>query len=102
MVDSEPQNDQRTYFAAERTFLAWLRTGLGLRGIALPWRASVVFRERWGRVHLTPVNKQLVCPFSGVALVLIGVTVKLNAVVRQYIARPRIADGGMGCTKVAM
>jgi len=34
MVDSEPQNDQRTYFAAERTFLAWLRTGLGLRGIA--------------------------------------------------------------------
>jgi putative membrane protein len=26
-------DDPRTYFAAERTFLAWIRTGLGLMGV---------------------------------------------------------------------
>lgn len=28
-----PEHDPRTYFAAERTFLAWIRTGLGLMGV---------------------------------------------------------------------
>jgi putative membrane protein len=32
MPDS-PQQDPRVYFAAERTFLAWIRTGLGLMGV---------------------------------------------------------------------
>ena len=26
-------DDPRTYFAEERTFLAWIRTGLGLMGV---------------------------------------------------------------------
>ena len=28
-----PEQDPRVYFAAERTFLAWIRTGLGLKGV---------------------------------------------------------------------
>ena len=31
---AEPaERDPRVYFAAERTFLAWIRTGLGLMGV---------------------------------------------------------------------
>ena len=29
---SDPESDPRVYFAAERTFLAWIRTGLALMG----------------------------------------------------------------------
>jgi putative membrane protein len=29
----EPERDPRVYFAAERAFLAWIRTGLGLMGV---------------------------------------------------------------------
>lgn len=31
-MDAVPEQDPRVYFAAERTFLAWLRTGLALMG----------------------------------------------------------------------
>lgn len=30
---TNPEEDPRVYFAAERTLLAWLRTGLGLIGV---------------------------------------------------------------------
>jgi putative membrane protein len=32
-MDKPAEEDPRVYFAAERTFLAWIRTGLGLMGI---------------------------------------------------------------------
>ncbi len=32
-MDKAAEQDPRVYFAAERTFLAWIRTGLGLIGI---------------------------------------------------------------------
>lgn len=31
-MNAAPEQDPRIYFAAERTFLAWLRTGLALMG----------------------------------------------------------------------
>ena len=35
----QQDTDPRVYFAAERTFLAWIRTGLALMGFGLSWRA---------------------------------------------------------------
>jgi hypothetical protein len=32
-MDKPAEQDPRVYFAAERTFLAWIRTGLGLMGV---------------------------------------------------------------------
>jgi putative membrane protein len=32
-MDTSAEQDPRVYFAAERTFLAWIRTGLGLMGV---------------------------------------------------------------------
>ena len=33
MENPTTEQDPRIYFAAERTFLAWIRTGLGLMGV---------------------------------------------------------------------
>jgi putative membrane protein len=33
MTDEQPPRDPRVYFAAERTFLAWIRTGLAFMGL---------------------------------------------------------------------
>ena len=32
-MEKPAEQDPRVYFAAERTFLAWIRTGLGLMGV---------------------------------------------------------------------
>jgi putative membrane protein len=40
---NKPVEDPRVYLAAERTFLAWLRTGLGLMGVGLRWRGLDCF-----------------------------------------------------------
>ena len=32
-ISQKPSDDPRVYFATERTFLAWIRTGLGLMGV---------------------------------------------------------------------
>ena len=32
-MEQPAEQDPRVYFAAERTFLAWIRTGLGLMGV---------------------------------------------------------------------
>jgi putative membrane protein len=32
-MENSAENDPRIYFAAQRTFLAWIRTGLGLMGV---------------------------------------------------------------------
>ena len=42
----EPDKDPRVYFAAERTFLAWIRTGLALMGFGfVVARFGIFLRE---------------------------------------------------------
>jgi putative membrane protein len=73
--------DPRTYFAAERTFLAWIRTGLGLMGIGFAVsRFGLFLREIRGiPLDATPHRTGL-SVYSGVALVALGVIVNLSAV----------------------
>ncbi len=78
---SEPaEKDPRVYFAAERTFLAWIRTGLGLMGIGFAVsRFGLFLRElRVGTSHASPKSTGL-SVWSGVALVGLGVVVNLSA-----------------------
>ncbi len=80
-MDGIPEKDPRTYFAAERTFLAWIRTGLGLMGIGFAVsRFGLFLRQmRATELHLTP-RATGVSVWSGVALVLLGVLVNVSAV----------------------
>jgi putative membrane protein len=78
------QTDPRTYFAAERTFLAWIRTGLGLMGIGFAVsRFGLFLRE----LHNSPVRTQSqgtgISLHSGVALVSLGVLVLITSVVHH-------------------
>ena len=76
-------NDPRTYFAAERTFLAWIRTGLGLMGVGFALaRFGLFLREFQGNQHAAP-HPTGISVYSGVALVALGVLVNVAAVLHH-------------------
>jgi putative membrane protein len=73
--------DPRTYFAAERTFLAWIRTGLGLMGVGFAVaRFGLFLRElRESQTH-SILHGTGLSLYAGVALVILGVGVNVTAV----------------------
>jgi putative membrane protein len=71
----EPINDPRVYLAAERTFLSWTRTGIGVMGFGF-----IVARFTRG-VSSPPFGLSAWC---GAALVLVGVTMNAAAI-RHYL-----------------
>lgn len=85
MVDQptgpKPEDDPRVYFAQERTFLAWIRTGLGLMGVGFAVaRFGLFLREmRASETHAAVQSFGLSLP-SGVALVTLGVIVNVAAI----------------------
>jgi putative membrane protein len=81
---NQPVDDPRVYLAAERTLLAWLRTGLGLMGVGFAVARFGLFlremqaSESHAAVHTTGFSK-----WGGVGLVALGVVVNLGAGVRH-------------------
>jgi len=47
-MSSTPEIDPRVYFAEERTFLAWIRTGLGLMGVGFAVARFGLFLREMG------------------------------------------------------
>jgi putative membrane protein len=83
MADN-PQDDPRVYFAAERTLLAWLRTGLGLMGVGFAVaRFGLFLREIQASESHTATHGTGLSVWSGVALVALGVVVNMGAAVRH-------------------
>ncbi len=78
------QNDPRVYFAAERTFLAWIRTGLALMGFGfVVARFGLFMRELTFRNSGSPqASSHTTGPsvWLGTALVIVGVVVNVSAV----------------------
>src|ERR1700759_1131631 len=83
-MENPVEQDPRVYFAAERTFLAWIRTGLGLMGVGFAGsRFGLFLREMSaGNLHL-PTRTTGLSVWSGVLLVALGVVVTLSAVARH-------------------
>jgi putative membrane protein len=80
------EQDPRVYFAAERTFLAWIRTGLALMGIGFAVsRFGLFLRQITGADSHLPASSHTtgVSLWSGVALVIIGVVVTVAAALRH-------------------
>jgi putative membrane protein len=82
--DKPAEQDPRVYFAAERTFLAWIRTGLGLMGIGFAVSRFGLFLRQLAATdsHLATHTTGLSL-WSGVALVALGVIVTLSSVLRH-------------------
>jgi len=70
-VNDATPNDPRTYFAAERTLLAWLRTGLTILGIGFLVARFGLFLRLLHPEHAPPAIPH-VSTILGVAFVLVG------------------------------
>src|SRR5258708_15483926 len=63
--------DPRIYFAAERTFLAWIRTGLALMGFGfVVARFGLFLRESAAASHVSEVKSYGFSIWAGTAMVL--------------------------------
>jgi putative membrane protein len=87
-------DDPRIYFAEERTYLAWIRTGLGLMGVGFAVaRFGLFLRElRDSQTHATP-HETGISVYSGVALVALGVAVTVGAVLHHVRTVKKLRDG---------
>jgi putative membrane protein len=84
-MDKSAEEDPRVYFAAERTFLAWIRTGLGLMGIGFAVsRFGLFLRQLSASTSHLQARTTGLSLWSGVMLVVLGVVVTLSAVVRHF------------------
>ena len=92
--DDPRVDDPRVYFAAERTFLAWLRTGLGLMGVGFAVaRFGLFLREMQASESHAPVHATGLSVWSGVGLVLLGVFVNVGATVRHIRVVRQLSAG---------
>jgi putative membrane protein len=89
-----PEQDPRVYFAAERTFLAWIRTGLGLMGVGFAVaRFGLFLRQLHGPdARLAPRGTGL-SVWSGVAIVFLGVIVLVSSVVQHLTLVRELSTG---------
>jgi putative membrane protein len=93
-MEKRPEQDPRVYFAAERTFLAWIRTGLGLMGVGFAVsRFGLFLREFSATQSKTLPHTTTHSVITGVFLVALGVAVNIIAVVNHLSVVKKLAHG---------
>jgi putative membrane protein len=95
-IDKPAEQDPRVYFAAERTFLAWIRTGLGLMGIGFAVSRFGLFLRQITALESHPIanaHTTGLSLWSGVALVTLGVIVTLASVLRHIQLINELSSG---------
>lgn len=85
-MNDNATTDPRVFFAAERTFLAWIRTGLALMGFGfVVARFGIFLQELILDRGQSPAKSSGVSAVLGVCLVGIGVAVNLAAAWRHVL-----------------
>ena len=93
MPDS-PQNDPRVYFAAERTFLAWIRTGLGLMGVGFAVSRFGLFLRDFSNTQHAPAQTSTThSVITGAALVALGVLINIASVINHLSTIKKLSAG---------
>src|SRR5882724_9972781 len=92
MQGSDPPGDPRVYFAAERTLLAWIRTGLALMGFGfVVARFGLFLREMAAAERAHEPHRLGLSLWIGTTLVLLGVVVNISAAFRHWRTVGRLA-----------
>ena len=94
MQSADGPSDPRVQFAAERTLLAWVRTGLGMMGFGFVVARFGAFLNMMSAVEKVTTPKQSGLSLGvGVTLIIMGVTVNLYAAVRHWHTVRRLERG---------
>jgi putative membrane protein len=93
-------DDPRVYFAAERTFLAWIRTGLAMMGFGfVVARFGLFLREVQAAQPGLAVKSYGLSVWFGTALIVIGVLVNLISAWRHVSIVRELRRGGASFTR---
>lgn len=96
----QAEKDPRVYFALERTFLAWIRTGLALMGFGfVVARFGIFLREIQMTTGAVVPQRTEFSAWAGTALVLMGVTVQAISMAR-YVHIVRQLNRGEDVTGI--
>ena len=94
--------DPRMYLAAERTLLAWIRTGLAMMGFGfVVARFGLFLREIQAVQQGAPVTSPRGSLWFGIALVLMGVLVNLSAVFQHTRLVRELREGNWDANRPA-
>lgn len=96
MSEKIPDNraDAPTFFAAERTLLAWIRTGLAMMGFGfVVARFGLFLREIAAVKQSAPHHNSGLSLGVGVSLVLLGVGVQIFATVKHWRIIRQLKNG---------
>ena len=92
-VDQEPSPYLRDYLAEERTFLAWIRTGLTLMGFGFVVARFGLFLQVMQITRGDDSPHRHLSPWFGTAFMVCGVAVNLLAI-RQHVLTVRVLNRG--------
>jgi putative membrane protein len=88
------QSDPRVHFAAERTFLAWIRTGLALMGFGFVVARFGLFLRELTRVHSDHVARpNWFSVLAGTGLIMVGVMVNVVAAINHVQLIKELREG---------
>ena len=86
--------DPRVYFAAERTFLAWIRTGIALMGFGFVVARFGLFLKELAIAHqAVPHHTTGLSLWIGTALLVIGIIVNIGATIQHVRVMDRLSRG---------
>ncbi len=89
----QPERDPRIYFAAERTLLAWIRTGLALMGLGFAIARFGLFLRQMQLASPAQTASSAGSAFAGISLMALGVLVNISGALDYTRTIRQLSEG---------